>query len=569
MAQRRQRLGESQREGGGRAMTLNPTTSSATELARAIVQSCLDSGVENVVIAPGSRNAPLSWAFAQAEKAGLVKIQVRIDERDAGFLALGIAKATRKPVPVVVTSGSAVANLLPAIVEAFHSAVPVIVLSADRPASARGKSAPQTINQFGMFGSFVKTQIDVAVESIKISEVSKVIESALTSHPGPVQVNVQFELPLMPELENLEWKPVTPSLKAIPKIECDQKRIEVSSRGIFVIGDNVDIESVEELNVISQEIGWPIIWEPTANAHMFENSISHGVVLLQAGIAPKVEVVVTLGTVGLSRAILGLLKSVPIHLAIHSATSGPDLPDPVSSAKEIFECVPKLETAVDSEWLSQWQLLDNKAATVVAAALAPDTLTGPSAAQLVWELTGNNDQLFVAASWPVRHLESYAGKRLGLQVFGNRGANGIDGLISTAIGVGIGTGNRTVLLMGDIAFLHDLSGLNLGEGQAQPDLTVVVLDNNGSGIFSQLEQGADAYQEHYEKVFGTPHGKDLWVIAESLGIPAKQVTSKTELKFALESFEKTPGIKVIVCLTGQRNVENDLIKQIISQVKNS
>jgi len=541
----------------------------ATELARAVVQSCLDSGVENVVIAPGSRNAPLSWAFAQAEKAGLLKIQVRIDERDAGFLALGIAKATRKPVPVVVTSGSAVANLMPAIVEAFHSAIPVIVLSADRPESARGKSAPQTINQFGLFGSFVKSQMDLSADGLKVSEIGKVIDSAMTGHPGPVQVNVQFELPLMPDPKNLDWQPKPPVLKVPLKTESHQKSIATQSRGIFVIGDNADDEAVDEMNQISKLIGWPIIWEPTANAHMFENSISHGVVLLQAGIAPKVDVVVTLGTVGLSRAILGLLKSVPTHLAIHSSIAGTDLPDPVTSAKEIFECVPKIETTVDSEWLKQWQTLDQKAATVVATALAPDTLTGPSAAQLVWNQTGDVDQLFVAASWPVRHLEAYAAKRNGLHVYGNRGTNGIDGLISTAVGIGIGTKKRTVLLMGDIAFLHDLGGLNIGEGQEQPDLTIVVLDNNGSGIFSQLEQGADEYQEHYEKVFGTPHGKDLWVISESLGIPAKQVTTKTELKFALESFEKMPGIKVIVCLTGDRNGENDLIKQIVSQVRNS
>lgn len=545
------------------------TINNATRSARAIVQSCLDSGAEHVVIAPGSRNAPLSWAFAQAEKAGLIKIQVRIDERDAGFLALGIAKATGKPVPVVVTSGSAVANLLPAIVEAFHSAVPVIVLSADRPASARGKSAPQTINQFGIFGTFVKSQIDVAADQTDFTEVSKVIDLTITNRPGPVQVNVQFELPLLPDLENLDWQPRPPSLKSISKTELKQKQISVPARGIFVVGDNADPESVREIDQISQAIGWPVIWEPTANAHMLKNSISHGVVLLQADIAPKVDAVVTFGTVGLSRAILGLLKSVPIHLAIHSATSGSDLPDPVSSAKEIFDCVPNLETKIDPAWLSQWQQLDHKAASAVTTALTPDTLTGPSAAQLVWDQTGKDDQLFVAASWPVRHLEAYAAKRDGLNVFGNRGANGIDGLISTAIGVGIGTSKRTVLLMGDIAFLHDLGGLNLGEEQAAPNLTVVVLDNNGSGIFSQLEQGADEYQEHYEKVFGTPHGKDLWVIAESLGIPAKQVTSKTELKFALQSFEKTPGIKVIVCLTGERKHENDLIKQIVAQVRNS
>ena len=521
------------------------------------------------MIAPGSRNAPLSWAFAQAEKAGFIKIQVRIDERDAGFLALGIAKATKKPVPVVVTSGSAVANLMPAVVEAFHSAVPIIVLSADRPASARGKSAPQTINQFGMFGTFVKSQIDVTADFKDVSALATVIESTVSGRPGPVQVNVQFELPLLPDVKDLEWKPKPSGLSSISKTECDQKRIEVPARGIFIVGDNADAEAIEEINRVSQALGWPILWEPTANAHMLTNSISHGVVLLQADIAPKIEAVVTFGTVGLSRAILGLLKNAPIYLAIHSATAGPDLPDPVSSATEILECVPKLETKIDPEWLSQWQALDSKAAKVVETALAANTLTGPSAARLVWDQAGDDDQLFVAASWPVRHLEAHAATRNGLQVFGNRGANGIDGLISTAIGVGIGTKKRTILLMGDIAFLHDLGGLNLGEGQEQPNLTIVVLDNNGSGIFSQLEQGAVEYQEHYEKVFGTPHGKDLWVIAESLGIPAKQVTTKTELNFALESFEKIPGIKVIICLTGNRSAENDLIKQIVAQVKSS
>jgi len=567
MAKRCQGLGESECAGGGGTVTSNANT--ATQLARAIVQSCLNSGVEYVVISPGSRNAPLSWAFAQAEKAGLVKIQVRIDERDAGFLALGIAKATKKPVPVVVTSGSAVANLMPAIVEAFHSAVPVIVLSADRPESARGNSAPQTIKQFGIFGTFVKSAIDVSSEKTEASDIDEAVNSSILDRPGPVQVNVQFDLPLLPDKEHLNWQPTAPNLGWHSKPKVTKKQIEVAARGIFIVGDNSDVEQLEELNKVSQKLGWPIIWEPSANAHGFENSISHGVLLLQAGIAPEVDVVVTFGTVGLSRAILGLLKSVPTHLAIHSSIAGTDIPNPVSSAKEIFDCVPIIETEFDPEWLGLWQSLDHKASAVIATALSPDTLTGPSAAQFVWQQLGLDDQLFVAASWPVRHLEAYAEKRQGLNVFGNRGANGIDGLISTAAGVGLGTNKRTVLLMGDIAFLHDLGGLNLGEGQVQPNLTIVVLDNNGSGIFSQLEQGADEFKEHYEKVFGTPHGKDLWVIAESLGIPAKQVTSKTELKFALESFAKTPGIKVIVCLTGDRSAENDLIKQIITQVRTS
>lgn len=543
--------------------------SNATESARAIVQACLDSGAEHVVIAPGSRNAPLSWAFAQAEKAGLLNIQVRIDERDAGFLALGIAKVTGKPVPVVVTSGSAVANLMPAVVEAFHSAVPVIVLSADRPETARAKSAPQTINQFGIFGTFVKSQIDVPPSAFEIPKVGEVINSSITDRPGPVQVNVQFDLPLMPDVESLDWKPKKPNSFEVSKPEFAPKQIQVPARGLFVIGDNSDSEALAEINKLSQDLGWPVIWEPTGNAHTFENAISHAVVLLQAGIAPKPDVVVSFGTVGLSRAVLGLLRSAPLHLAIHSASGGPDLPNPVSSAQEILDCVPILKTDLNPDWLSQWVALDGKATIEIASALAPDTLTGPSAATFVWDQMGKDDQLFVAASWPVRHLEAYAAKRTGLKVLGNRGANGIDGLISSATGCAIGGNKRTVCLMGDIAFLHDLGGLNLGEGQFQPNLTVVVLDNNGSGIFSQLEQGASEYQEHYEKIFGTPHGKDLWVIAESMGIPAKQVTTKTELRFAMESFEKTPGIKVIICLTGDRNAENDLIKQIVTLVSNS
>jgi 2-succinyl-5-enolpyruvyl-6-hydroxy-3-cyclohexene-1-carboxylate synthase len=409
----------------------------------------------------------------------------------------------------------------------------------------------------------------LAVGSASALDISQVIESTVSGRPGPVQVNVQFEPPLMPAWDDLDWKPTVSITKMISGNAAEQKQVDVPSNGVFVVGDNADVDALEDINVLSRELGWPIIWEPTANAHMLPNAISHGVVLLQAGIAPKVDVVVTFGTVGLSRATLGLLKNVALHLAIHSSIAGADLPDPVSSAKEIYDCVPRLKTKVDPGWLSQWQALDHKAATAIAAELAPDTLSGPSAAQLVWNQVGENDQLFVAASWPVRHLEAYASTRLGLTVFGNRGANGIDGLISTAAGVAIGTKKQTVLLMGDIAFLHDLGGLNLGEGQDQPNLTIVVLDNNGSGIFSQLEQGANEYQEHYEKVFGTPHGKDLWVIAESLGIPAKQVTTKTELKFALESFEKMPGSKVIVCLTGDRSAENDLIKQIFTQVTNS
>jgi 2-succinyl-5-enolpyruvyl-6-hydroxy-3-cyclohexene-1-carboxylate synthase len=550
------------------------TINKATYCAREIVQACISHGAQHVVIAPGSRNAPLSWAFAQAQKAGAIKVHIRIDERDAGFLALGIAKATQQIVPVVVTSGSAVANLLPAVVEAFQSAVPLVVLSADRPAKFRGLSAPQTIKQFEIFGSFAKVSIDVEPDLKDFANVEQVLSAAKAMRPGPIQINVQFDVPLMPDTSELDWSPELPAKNKTEVINEKAKNLsrpelKVGTNGIFVIGDNADPAAVKEIAKLAEQLAWPIIWEPSANAHSLTNSISHGVLLLQAGLAPQPEVVVTLGTVGLSRAVLTLLKNSPSHLAIHSLFSGPDLPNPVSSATQILDQVPLLENTPDSNWLLQWQKLDSQASVVINRVLQQDTLSGPSSALALWNSSKDEDQIFVAASWPVRHLEAYAPKRNGLTVFGNRGANGIDGLISTAAGVAVGSGKRTYLLMGDIAFLHDLGGLNLGTDQGEPDLTIVVLDNNGSGIFSQLEQGASEYQEHYEKIFGTPHGKDLWVIAESLGIPAKQVSTVTDLKFALTNFQNISGIKVVVCLTGNRVDENNLIKQIIKETSKS
>jgi 2-succinyl-5-enolpyruvyl-6-hydroxy-3-cyclohexene-1-carboxylate synthase len=173
----------------------------------------------------------------------------------------------------------------------------------------------------------------------------------------------------------------------------------------------------------------------------------------------------------------------------------------------------------------------------------------------------------VAASWSVRHLEAYAPARNGLCTFGNRGANGIDGLISTAWGIATCGKQRTYLLMGDIAFLHDIGGLNVAEA-ARPNLTIVVLDNDGSGIFSQLEQAQPAYRSHYEKIFGTPHGQDLWVISEAFGFATARVTTRDELTRTLERTQNIPGVHIIICSTGKRVDEARLINQIVNELKN-
>lgn len=540
----------------------------STAVARLIVERCLSHGVKHVVVAPGSRSAPLSWAFAQAAKAGALKLHVRIDERDAGFLALGLAKSSNAPVPVIVTSGSAVANLMPAVVEAFQSAIPIIVLSADRPVKARGHGAPQTIDQVGMFGKFVVSELDLEVGITDATSIDIALKQGVAPHGGPIQINVQFDMPLMPDDDNIEWQP-TFEIETSSHVDRAREELQVPARGLFVIGDNADAAAVAEIGECATQLGWPIIWEPSGNAHSLSNSLSHGVLLIQSGKLPTPEMIISLGSLGLSRATLKLLTETAQHISIHLDSAGSEIPDPVSSASRVLNAIPNLKTDHDQHWLELWRTADSAANRIVQDELAPQTLTGPSAAVTVWNHIADDETLFVAASWPVRHLEAYAGTRSGPQVFGNRGANGIDGLISTAWGVACENPTRTFLLIGDIAFLHDMGGLNVAESETQPPLTIVVLDNDGSGIFSQLEQGGSQYREHYESVFGTPHGKDLWVIAEAMGIPAKRVTTKSELTFALQNGAHHPGVNVIVCTTGSRDAEFQTIKSIATKVSES
>ena len=536
---------------------VNPSTQLAIEISTQL----LNAGTEHVVVCPGSRSAPLSWQFASLASEGLMKLHTRIDEREAGFLALGLAKATGKPVAVVVTSGTAVANLLPAVVEAHHSGIPLVVLSADRPEKVRGHGAPQTTLQNGMFANFVKACVDTDVPTPKIAEALKL---ALSNHRGPIQINAQFDMPLMPDDVTVNIPKI--SNLVIENVESAQQTIELPPHGVLVIGDVAQSKYVAQLEQLAINAGYPIIWEPTAQVQNCKNSLCHGALLLQTGKTPTPEVVISAGQIGLSRSVLGLLKSAKQHIAIHLPSAGIDLPDPVLSADRIIDFVPEVKTFIDSNWFESWQVLDKAAHEVINKNLSGETLTGPSAAVALWKQIPSEANLFISPSWPVRHIEMYGNAREGLSTYGNRGVNGIDGLISSASGVALANNSRTYLLIGDIAFLHGMGGLNISQPNQIPDLTVVVLDNDGSGIFSQLEQGDQKYQKHFEQVFGTPHGKDLWVIAESLGVPAIRVTTQSELTSALTRTNRIPGMHVIVCTTGSRQDEQAQINQILKEV---
>jgi len=550
-----------------------------------IVEQLLTAGMEHAVLAPGSRSAPLALALSQAAHAGRITLHTRIDERDAGFLALGLAKASGRIVPVLVTSGSAVANLVPALVEAYYSSVPVLALTADRPAAYRTTNAPQTINQVGLLANFVVGEVDLepSLTDSTISTVHELFER-MTGQPGggdhsnvlalgPGHLNVQFEMPLMPEVADLEWAPnfftalstSNPSPVATPSPD---SALELPAHGLMVLGDLSDQRIANQAIDLAQDLGWPIVWEPTAQAHTSPNALSHGSLLLATSKLPTPETVITVGTVGLSRSVLGVLAATKQHIAVQLPSASDVQPDPVLTAVRILDAIPQATTTVDPHWLEIWQAADSRASEIVQRELSGQALNGPKAALTLWNHARNDDQLMVAASWSVRHLEAYAPVRSGLRTFGNRGANGIDGLISTAWGIATCNSARTYLLIGDVAFLHDVGGLNVAD-EARPDLTIVVLDNDGSGIFSQLEQAQPEYGQHYEKIFGTPHGLDLWIIAEAFGLATTRATTFDEFNRALGRTQDIPGVHVIVCSTGAREHEVQVITRILNGVKDS
>lgn len=532
-----------------------------------LVSQLLSVGVRDVVLAPGSRSAGLALAVAQAEQSGDLRLHVRIDEREAGFLALGIAKASAGPVAVIVTSGTAVANVLPAVVEAYYSGVALVIVTADRPASSRGRMAPQTINQTGIFSDFVDSYIDLEINpsAQSLERVRKSLLNTRGVRKLPVHINVQCDVPLVPESDDIEWAPektrelVPESAEQIPA-----SHIEVPARGVMIIGDVTNPQDAQRAGQLAVQLGWPVLWEPSSNAFSCATAISHGAIMVAH--MPVPDAVMTVGTVGLSRSILGLLRNTPEHISIHLPSNAVDEPNPVGTAQRILQEIPSATNVVEPEWLELWRQRSSTVEGIVSAALSGSTLTGPSAARYVWNHASDSNQLVVASSWPVRHVEAYAPCRRGLTVLGNRGANGIDGLISTAWGAALTQSQRTYLLMGDVAFLHGASGLNVSDDIVRPNLTIVVLDNDGGGIFSQLEQGAPDFQKHFEKVFGTPHGRDLWVIAESYGVPATRVTTLPELDRVLHTTDRIPGVHVIVCTTGSRADEFALMNTISKQI---
>lgn len=549
-------------------------------LAVAVVEELIASGVRDAVLSPGSRSAPLALALADAERSGRVRLHVRIDERSAGYLALGLARVSGDPVAVVTTSGTAAVNVHPAFVEAAYSGVPIVAVTADRPGDLRGTGASQTIDQRRIYG--VDAVVVEDLEGLDEDALRRVVATALATatgdHPGPVHLNAPFTEPLVVAGEH-----VVGHVTLRPRARVQRTGVPLASlvdapaaRGLLIAGDFDDERVRDDASTLASTMAWPVISEPSGNLSSHPLALRHGPLLLDSPWADALipDVVVTIGRVGLHRSVSRLLREVPVHIAVDVPPSLGRV-DPVQTAHVLVDAVPVGDGPADPQWAARWREADAVADRVVTDACAvpgaPDAsgdLTGPLVARVVAATADPDDLIVIGPSWPVRHMSMYAGA-LRATCIANRGTSGIDGVMSTAWGAAVAHGDghpsgTTYALVGDLTSIYDRNALIVPSTESLPRLVYVVADNDGGGIFSQLEQGAADFVDDFERVFGTAHGADLSTLLAAPRVEVVAVTTAAALQDELARDE--PGVRIVIARCAARESEAALVRDLQSAV---
>lgn len=519
----------------------NPSTAQA----RVVVDELIRGGVRDVVLCPGSRNAPLAFALADADRAGRLRLHVRIDERTAGYLAIGLAVGSGRPVPIAMTSGTAVANLGPAVIEANYARVPLIILSANRPYELLGTGANQTMEQLGYFGTQVRAAISLGLAEDRVdldaqnaswrSATCRVLAAAAgarTANAGPVQFDIPLREPLVPEPDSdpddfPAGRPDDRPWTFNPPVSFDQPlEIDLTPDTVVIAGHGAGTHpNLAHL---------PTVAEPTAPAAA---TPLHPLAL--AAVRP--QQVIMVGRPTLHRPVSALLADPGIP--VYALTTGPRWPD-VSGNSMATGTRAETTGAPDPDWLRRCAQADEHVNEVVRAQLAAHPLaTGLHVAAALADTLRPGDQLVLGASNPVRDAALAGLRPEGIAVRSNRGVAGIDGTVSTAIGAALGHDGRTVALLGDLTFVHDASGLLIGPTEPTPeDLTIVVSNDNGGGIFELLEQGAPRFADVSSRIFGTPHDVDVGALCRAYHVDVRQI-EVGELGQALD--ERHRGIRVL------------------------
>ena len=533
--------------------------------AATLVDEWARCGVRHAVVAPGSRSTPLALALAADER---LQVHVHHDERAAGFTGLGIGKASGVPAVVLTTSGTAAAELHPAVIEAHQARVPLLVCTADRPPELQSVGAPQTIDQTHLFGRAVRWFAEPGVpddagRATWRSLAARAYLEAAGVPPGPVHLNLAFRDPLVGEAGAVpEGRSDGDPWHRSVRLRSMGSDVVVApaamrrSRGVIVAG--AGSPSATCLLELSAATGWPVLADPLSGGRALGAPAvaAFDAILRDATFAESVrpDAVVRFGDAPASRVLAQwLAASDARQVAVHGDGAWIDADrtaalhvdgDPDSIARALAS---ELDGLAEPAWTDRWITADAVAQTAIDDVLgARIELTEPFVARAV--ASHASGTLVVSSSMPVRDLEWYAAPGMRAHVHANRGANGIDGVVSTAVGVAVATGAPVTALVGDVALLHDANAL-LGLAERGLDLTVVVVDNRGGGIFSFLPQAGALAKDRFEQLFGTPHSVDLAGLAAVHGIPALRVYEPEGLAGALEVASASAGAHVVIAPT--------------------
>ncbi len=558
-------------------MTTTPLRDANTGLSRAFVDELARAGVTDACVAPGSRSTPLALALARDER---IRVHVYLDERSAAFFALGSARMSGRPAAVLTTSGTAVSNLHPAVLEAHHGRVPLLLCTADRPPELRDTGAGQTVDQHGLFGSAVRWESDPGPPEDRAdagehwrSVAARAVAHALGPPAGPVHVNLPFREPLVPTGAELvpapgrsdgrPWIDVVPPQRQPDDATVERFSAEVRAtpRGVLLAGWGAGVSPTTATR-FATAAGWPILADPISGLRTGDHAVSAYDALLRVEsvvASRRPDLGVRVGAPPTSKAATRWFGPDVAHRAVRQWMIDPDGAwlDPNRSAEASFACdaEPLLGAVADflgpaplsSEWLDEWMDSEARARHALDDLLDgwADPFEGRVARDLVAGLRAGAN-LAVASSMPVRDVESFAAPRDGLRMLANRGVNGIDGFTSTVLGAAAMADGPTVALLGDLCFLHDTNGL-LGVASRGIDATLVVVDNDGGGIFSFLPQAAEG--EHFEMLFGTPHGIDLAAVASAHRVPCVTIEKANALLPAVDDAIGAGGVRMVLVRT--------------------
>lgn len=568
------------------------SSDAATLYLSAFIDELVRSGLKHIVVSPGSRSTPLAVLAAEHTE---LQVWMNIDERSAAFFALGLAKARREAVALLCTSGTAAANYFPAITEANLSRVPLVVLTADRPHELRDVGAPQTINQISLYGDHVKwfSEMPIPESSDSLLRHARVVAaraviSAQSEPSGPVHLNFPLREPLLPNLQHpqlfgtgrdgsnpyvqLQQGNATASAAAIKQLTEELKQVE---KGIIVCGPHEEPQLMEAVIILANLLEYPIVADPLSQLRGGIQDESQAIIidrydsfLRDQDVAEALhpDVFIRIGAMPVSKPMLQYMNRYPQarHIVVDEAgwrdptllISDRWLVNPVTFCTQLASEHMNYKARSSSSWLQKWQKINDVTARVLDHEAGADLEDGALfEGRVVVELQRLMDEkstLFVGNSMPIRDVDSFYGKdKKEIRIMANRGANGIDGLVSTAMGISA-NGQQTVLLLGDLSFYHDLNGL-LAAKLHQLKITIVVINNDGGGIFSFLPQST--MPNHYETLFGTPIGLDYEYVVKMYQGRFSRVSSWGQFAEAFEQANHEGGLHVIEVPTDRdRNV---------------